>query len=95
LFYLLTSADLGAGQPFDKDYRIGLGGLAGCVLRLGNVSQLKAEGRYIYYFLGDTRREPVVDAGWALNLGHWAEIRLVGQAIGSYAEGRAELDGYF
>jgi len=95
LFYLLTSADLGAGEPFDKGYRIGLGGLAGCVLRLGNVSQLKAEGRYIYYFLGDTRRAPLLDVGWALNLGRWAEIRLVAQAIGSYTEGRAEIDGYF
>jgi hypothetical protein len=33
--------------------------------------------------------------GQGLNLGTWAQIRLVGDAVGSYREARAELLGYF
>jgi hypothetical protein len=95
LFYILTLADLAAGAPFDHPYRVGAGGLAGCVVRLGNLSEIKAEGRYVYYFLGDERRAPVISAGWGVNFGKRAELRLVGEAIGSYTEGRGEIHGYF
>jgi hypothetical protein len=95
LFYLLTSADVAGGGPFEDHYRIGAGGLAGAVLRLGHVYALKAQARYYYYFLGDHRRAPVFDVGQSLSLGTWAELRLVGEAIGRYTEARAELYGYF
>jgi hypothetical protein len=95
LFYLLANTDLAAGGPFDDHYRIGLGGLAGTVLRLGRWSELKAEGGYVYYFLGDRRRTPVITLGQGINFGSWAQLRLVGEATGNYTEARAELHGYF
>ena len=95
LFFLLTDVDLAAGAPFFDRYRIGAGGFAGAVLRLGRFSQTTAEGRYIYYFLGDRRRAQVISVGQGFNLGAWAQIRLVGDAVGSYREARAELLGYF
>jgi hypothetical protein len=95
LFFLLTDADLAAGGPFSDHYRIGLGGFAGAVLRLGRFAQTRAEGRYDFYFLGDRRRAPVVSVGQGFNLGAWAQLRLVGDAVGSYREARAELLGYF
>lgn len=95
LVYLLTSADVAGGGPFEDHFRIGAGGLAGTVLRLGDVYALKAQARYHYYFLGDHRSPPVFDVGQSLSLGTWAELRLVGEAIGRYTEARAELYGYF
>lgn len=95
LFFLLTDVDLAAGAPFFDHYRIGAGGFAGAVLRLGRFSQTTTEGRYIYYFLGDRRRAPVISVGQGFNLATWAQIRLVGDAVGSYREARAELLGYF
>ena len=47
-------------------------------------TQTTAEGHYIYYFLGDRRRAPVVSLGQGFNLGPWGQIRLVGDAVGSY-----------
>jgi hypothetical protein len=95
LFYLLTSADAAGGAPFEDHYRLGAGGFAGAVLRLGDMYALKAQARYYYYFLGDRRRAPVFDVGQSLSLGTWAELRVVGEAIGRYTEARAELCGYF
>ncbi len=95
LFYLLATTDLAAGAPFDSHYRIGLGALAGMVLRLGRFSETKAEGGYTYYFLGDRRRAPVVSVGQGINFGRWGQLRLVGEAIGRYTEARAEVLGYF
>jgi hypothetical protein len=95
LFFLLADADLAGGAPFSDHWRIGLGGFAGAVLRLGHFSQTAAEGRDIYYFLGDRRRAPVISVGQGFNLGPWGQIRLVGDAVGSYREARAELLGYF
>jgi hypothetical protein len=69
--------------------------LAGTVLRLGRWSELKAEGGYVYYFLGDRRRTPVITLGQGINFGSWAQLRLVGEATGNYTEARAELHGYF
>jgi hypothetical protein len=59
------------------------------------VYSLKAQGRYYYYFLGDHRRDPVIDVGQSISFGSWAELRLVGEATGRYTEARAELYGYF
>jgi len=95
LFYLLTSADLAGGGPFQDHYRIGAGVFAGAVFRLGHVYALKAQARYYFYFLGDHRRAPVFDVGQSLSLGTWAELRIVGEATGRYTEARAELYGYF
>jgi hypothetical protein len=64
-------------------------------LRLGRFAQTRAEGRYIYYFLGDRRRAPVISVGKGFNFGRWGQLRLVGDAVGSYREARAELLGYF
>ncbi len=95
LAYLLTNVDLSAGVPFEHHYRIGAGGIAGAVLRLGSFTELRIEGQYDYYFLGDRRRDPVVSAGEGFNFGTWAQLRLVGLAIGRYTEARLDLLGYF
>lgn len=95
LAYLLTEVELAAGAPLDDHYRIGIGGLAGTVLRLGRWAEFKAEGSYLYYFLGDRRRAPVITVGQGLNFGTWAQLRLVGEAIGKYTEARLEVLGYF
>jgi hypothetical protein len=95
LVFVMTDADVAAGAPFEQHFRVGLGGFAGVVLRLGRFLQTEAEGRYIYYFLGDERRAPVVSVGQALDFGSWGQIRLVGNATGSYTEALAELMGYF
>ena len=95
LIYLLTDADLASGAPFEERYRIGLGGIMGAVLRLGRWTELRAEGQYIYYFLGDRRRAPVVNVGEGINFGVWGQLRLTGEAIGRYTEARLDLLGYF
>lgn len=95
LLFVLTDADLASGAPFSGYYRIGVGGYGGAVLRLGRLSQTTAEGSYIYYGLGDHRRAPVVNLGQGLNFSSWGQIRLLGDAVGTYKEIRAELLGYF
>jgi hypothetical protein len=92
---LMAESEAAAGAAFQQDYRVGLGGAATAVLRWGARAQTEATARYLYYFLGDARRHPIISLGQAVNLGHRAQLRLVGEKLGAYAEGRLELFGYF
>jgi hypothetical protein len=95
LLFLMTEVDLAGGAPLERHYRVGVGGLGGAVLRWGRFAQTELQGRYVWYLLGDRRRAPVVDVGQSIDFGTRAQLRLVGAAVGSYREARAEVLAYF
>lgn len=95
LVYGLVVSDLAAGVPFEDRYRIGLGGAATAVLRLGPFWNTQLGGRYVYNFLGDERRYLSALLGQSWNLGSRAQVRLVGEVAGRYREGRLEAVAYF
>jgi hypothetical protein len=95
LLYGLVESDLAAGVPLSDHYRIGLGGSATTVLRLGSFWHTQLGGRYIYYFLGDRRRALAATLGQAWNLGTRAQLRAIGEIAGKYREARLEAVAYF
>jgi hypothetical protein len=95
LVYFLTDAEFSAGPAFHGDFRVGMGGLAGAILRLGYLSQTEIQSRYVYYFFGDTRRGLVMQIGQAINFGRYAQVRATVETVGHYREGRLEWMMYF
>jgi hypothetical protein len=95
LLYGLVESDLQAGVPLDDHYRIGLGGSAVAVLRLGSFWHTQLGARWIYYFLGDPRHPLSAILGQAWNLGPRAQLRAIGELAGRYREARLEAVAYF
>ena len=95
LLYGLVESELQAGVPLRDHYRIGLGGSATAVLRLGNFWHTQLGARWLYYFLGDARRPLAALVGQAWNLGRRAQLRAIGELAGEYREARLEAVAYF
>jgi hypothetical protein len=95
LLYGLVESELQAGVPLRDHYRVGLGGSATAVLRLGSFWHTQLGARWLYYFLGDTRRPLGVLLGQAWNLGRRLQLRALGELAGRYREARLEAVAYF
>jgi hypothetical protein len=95
LLYGLVESDLQAGVPLHDRYRVGLGGSATAVLRLGSFWHTQLGARWIYYFLGDPRHPISALLGQAWNLGTRAQLRAMGELAGRYREARLEAVAYF
>jgi hypothetical protein len=95
LLYGFAESELQAGVPLQDHYRIGLGGSATAVLRLGSFWHTQLGARWIYYFLGDARRPLSALLGQAFNLGPRVQLRAIGELAGRYREARLEAVAYF
>jgi hypothetical protein len=95
LVYGLVESEVQAGVPLRDHYRLGLGGSAAAVLRLGSFWHTQLGARYLHYFLGDRRRPLAAGVGQAINLGARAQLRLLGELAGTYREARLEAVAYF
>lgn len=76
LLYALASADAGAGQVFDGDYRLGAGGAAGLWLAPFSRWRLRLEGEAFGYAAGDRRPNLGVRLDQQLDLARDAGLRL-------------------
>ena len=88
-------SELEGGVPLRDHVRIGLGGSATALLRLRSFWHTQVGARWIYYFLGDTRRPLGALLGQAWNLGRRAQLRAIGELAGRYREARLEAVAYF
>jgi hypothetical protein len=95
LLYGLVESEVQAGAPLEDHYRIGLGGSATAVLRLGSFWHTQLGARWLYYFLGDSRHPLGALVGQAWNLGQRAQLRAIGELAGRYREARLEAVAYF
>jgi len=95
LLYALVESELQAGGPLREHHRVGLGGSATAVLRLGSFWHSQVGARWLYYFLGDRRRPLSALAGQAFDLGRRAQLRAIAELTGEYREARLEAIAYF
>ncbi len=86
------------GRPFDRGYRLGVGGNVTSSFVWGSWAQTLVEARTVWFLAGDVGRVPTLTLGHAFNLGSRAQLRFGADAVGvgpGRREARVEVLGYF